>query len=593
MTWAGLFLLAPVSASQAQVNAGPELFAVSAALDRPAVSYFGEAAEGGRITLTAMNGFFDSGAFAAHGASPAPEEEALFIPKRYESLQVRSGGKGRGAAGGSARWHLWTEVAGELEVTAYLTVPAAEVGAVWNVTCYGHSYPVRSRASDGKATQGWKLRIPVGTGRHTVALAPADAGAAAATKIHRIELGGAVAESAKLLRARWRPAAVHTGYSSSTCDSSSVWVFESKSLNGASCYAPINTPFGYFGTTFDASRKAPRGINFSMWAAGKGKEAPPVTSMPHLLATGNPDAEFSGFGHEGSGVKLRGWDCLDWNPTSVIQALRIERRGPYDFYYGYFYHQPQQRWILHAAGARPPRRPNAPPEFSRVTAFTEVPGPPDRQRTGDVERQVARRGWFLDSEGEWHVADVHSCKDKEAASSRRIGSRSGEEGWHLSLMGGMEIVDGPQELALKAPAPVTLPEYLQPEKSKQLFKLPVRFTEHSIEEVKRTSVRVRYAISDLGPEAAARATLYYGTKDCLTFVRRGLHATERKGASAEFYTADRTWDHQTTSEPTEDGLHSFQLHDLEPNTQYFHRALVTHGNGKSWSFETGTFTTRS
>ncbi len=88
----------------------------------------------------------------------------------------------------------------------------------------------------------------------------------------------------------------------------------------------MTTRFGYFAGLFNGERKASGGINFSMWAASAHSEkAPALSDMPHLIATGNSLAEFSGFGHEGSGVKIRNWSPLAHQPDSIIQALRVEQ----------------------------------------------------------------------------------------------------------------------------------------------------------------------------------------------------------------------------------------------------------------------------
>ncbi|MFT5735090.1 MAG: hypothetical protein ACJA2W_001092 [Planctomycetota bacterium] len=602
-----LAVFAPVAAPAAQVgstepeaaSARPVQFAAGTEAGGAPITYFGEEARDGRLTLTAWNGFFDSRSFVARGARPAPDAEKPLIAKHFDYLQP-------GKAPGPARWHVWTEAAGTLEVAVYLDVPQSDAqsdaqldaqldaqsdaGAQWRVECDEQQQRFTAQVSDGSAPQSVRLRFTVAPGKHTIALGPADSAAAAGTKVLRVELTGKAAHRAKLLRVRWRPAAAHTSYSSTTCEKSTMWVFESRSLTGASSYSPINTPFGYFGTTFDPSREKPRGFNFSMWATGKGKAVPALTDMPHLIATGHPLADFSGFGHEGSGVKLRGWDCLDWDPDSVVQALRMERRGDRDYFFGYFYHEPKEQWMLYAAGARPPRRKNAPLEFSRVTAFCEVPGPPDRQRSGDVERRIARRGWFHGAGGQWHPADVHSCKDEQSSSARRVGPA--EDGWHVSIAGGMEIIDAPGTQALPKPhaAAQHLPEYLRADKVDQLFSVPVQFESHSVLDLGRTSATVQYDLQGLGKDASAM--LYFGTVDCLTFVARELHGTEKKGASADFYTGERTWAQRTESVPIENGAHGFQLKDLEPDTAYYYRAFVTHQDGKSWSYDSGTFKTR-
>ncbi len=74
-----------------------------------------------------------------------------------------------------------------------------------------------------------------------------------------------------------------------------MWIFESRSACDYSSYSPITTAFGYYGATFNKDRRAAGKMNFSMWAASKNaKTIPPLDQMPHILATGNPDAEFSG-----------------------------------------------------------------------------------------------------------------------------------------------------------------------------------------------------------------------------------------------------------------------------------------------------------
>jgi hypothetical protein len=63
-------------------------------------------------------------------------------------------------------------------------------------------------------------------------------------------------------------------------------------------YAPITTPFGYYGPTWLADGTVNAGFNFSLWSYGRGQEEPPIEQLSHLLAIGNRDATFGGFGHE-------------------------------------------------------------------------------------------------------------------------------------------------------------------------------------------------------------------------------------------------------------------------------------------------------
>jgi len=70
-----------------------------------------------------------------------------------------------------------------------------------------------------------------------------------------------------------------------------------------------------------------------MWS----KADAPLEQQAHLLALGSPELKSSGFGHEGTGVKPRGWSPLEKiKPKEVVQCLRVKRGEKYNTYYGYF-----------------------------------------------------------------------------------------------------------------------------------------------------------------------------------------------------------------------------------------------------------------
>ena len=74
--------------------------------------------------------------------------------------------------------------------------------------------------------------------------------------ITRITLSGSAIKGAVLPRARWRPAAIHSGLSSSTLGKaqSRLWIMEVRPVFGEKdFYSPITTPFGYFGSTLNAA----------------------------------------------------------------------------------------------------------------------------------------------------------------------------------------------------------------------------------------------------------------------------------------------------------------------------------------------------
>ena len=570
-----LVLLLIVQASRIVCGQTPEYFRAGDGREGAATGYFAQPADGGKLVLDANNGFFDPGDFVAVGQRDAASWDREFIGKHFDALQV-------GAADASARWHVWIAEPGTLLLETHFAITDEDAGSVWEMR-------IGEQRQSFVAGTGQRLTFQIEVaGKVTVSLRKSDSKRTPKARLLSVTLSGPAIKKAKLLRVRWRPSAVHAAFQASTCDEATIWVFETKSLNPASSYSPLTTPFGYFGTTFGEGRN-PRGFNFSMWAAkASDQNAPPLNTMPHLIATGNPNADFSGFGHEGSGVKLRGWDCLNWNPGSVVQALRIDPNGGNPIYYGYFFDEPNERWVLYAAGIKPRNRRAGLSGFDSVGSFCEVPGPPQVQRTGDVERTIARRGWLYGTDQQWHRVDTISTRDKQTSSARSVAV--GDDGWLLSHAGGIELVDVPQQAKLRRTETQATPKYLEAETVDQLFELPVEFGEHEVGEITSHSGEVRYHLERLGEDAMA--TLHYGPVDCLTFVSRSLHATENKGASRTFYTDDRTWAFKTLPQPAVSGVNRFRLTGLNPDSDYYFRVFVTHKTGKSWAYESGQFRTR-
>lgn len=89
----------------------------------------------------------------------------------------------------------------------------------------------------------------------------------------------------------------------------------------------------------------------------------------------------------------------------------------------------------------------------------------------------------------------------------------------------------------------------------------------------------------------AVATLYYGPVDCLTFVKRDLHGTEKKGLSREMLADGRTWASATKAQSAKDGQNLFSLSELQPDQKYFYRIFISNMDGKSWDYESGHFRT--
>lgn len=544
----------------------------------------GQAATNGKLILNASNGFFDSGVCRAAGESPQPraaDDESLIAPNFAYLGDWKK-------TDGSLRWHLWIQQPGQVRFAVRMRVSKAQAGSTIQVSFAGEQRTVRTSAAAESTTQPWELEFDVKQpGEQTLQLTATQIAAAGDVgQLFEIIAYGPAIENGKLLRARWRPAAVHGSYSSSSCPESRTWVMATRSTTTTDSYSPITTPFGYFGTSFDSNQRSTGGFNFSMWAAGKKGDAPPLQQMPHLLAAGSPAAEFSGFGHEGSGVKLRNWTAMPDRPQTVIQALRVENDGDYHTYYGYFWDDPSQHWKLYAVGRKwsggKPIRNLAP------GSFCEVPGPPQVERTGDLPREVARRGWRLDERREWHPLDQFHGSKKGGAPLNKSWSLT-STGEFAMTTGGMRYYPPVTTVQLKqTPA---LPEYLRPEATQQLFQLPARFALPEVVSASSSDATINLRLEAAGRDATV--TLYYGEVDCLTFAPRELHATERNSAISQAGQSDeRTWSHRSQPQAAADGDNLIRITGLSPGKTYYYRALVTNAQGQIWMFDSHSLQTK-
>lgn len=575
-------LAATAPKGDGQLRTVPALF--KAGVNEQGQEYFfnGQPAHNGKLILTASNGFFDNGTCRAEGASSLPKvgDEDLIKPNFAFLHQWKS-------TTGTIRWHVWIPQPGKLRLNVNMRIEKSAAGSEVTVSVAGQSRGVRTTQSTPDLPQPWNLVFDVAkAGKHTITISANNIAnpKLGVGELHTIDVFGPAINNAQLLRARWRPAAVHGSYSCSKVKQSQMWVMTTRSLCDFTSYSPITTPFGYFGTSFDADRRSNGNFNFSMWAAGSGGKVPPIRQMPHLLAAGASEAEFSGFGHEGSGVKLRGWTPMPDRPEVVVQALRVESDGEYDTYSGYFWDHPDKRWKLYAVG----RKWNKGKAKEHLTpgSFCEIPGPPHVQRSGDLVREVRRRGWHYGDDNQWHAMDTFHFKAKKPANKFWLTTTDGE---FAMGTGGMRYYSAPNPS--QPTQSTTLPEFLTPAATKQLRRLPADFGETKPTEVSETQAQINIAMIRAG--ANAHAEVFYGEDDCLTFAKRKLHGTERNSAVSKSTQADnRSWQSNTAIKPIKDGSNQIRLTDLKPDTTYHYRVLVTNDEGKVWSFQTQTFRTK-
>lgn len=565
-----------------QLRSAPKLF--SGGVDDQGREYYltGQPAQNSKLILTASNGFFDHGTCRASGESSLPKtgDEALIKPN-FAKLDHWNSSQG------TIRWHLWLAKPGVVRFNVNMRVAKESAGSRVNVAFAGESRKVTTTESSPGKPQTWNLKFEAAeSGEHTLTLSAIEIAKPklGVGELLTIDVYGPAIKGAQLLRARWRPAAVHGGYSCSTVKQSRMWVMTTRSTCDFGSYSPITTPFGYYGTSFESDRRTKGGFNFSMWAARSGRRVPPLEEMPHLLAAGSPEADFSGFGHEGSGVKLRGWTPMLDRPEVCVQALRVESDGSYDTYHGYFWNHPTKQWKLYAVGRK--WNGGKAKEHLSPGSFCEIPGPPQVQRTGDLVREVRRRGWHYGEDGKWHAMDTFNCKSKGPANKFWRTTNDGE--FSMST-GGMRFFPfkQPSKLGTKN----ALPEFLSAEATKQLFRLPADIGEIETTERGNTGATISFSMNRTG--ANARAEIYYGESDCLTFAKRKLHGTERNSVVSQSTQANnRSWSHSLQIGSLHEGTNHATLTGLKPKTNYFYRVLVTNDEGQVWAFKSKMFRTR-
>ena len=397
--------------------------------------------------------------------------------------------------------------------------------------------------------------------------------ASSAVSTRGLILTGDAMDGASLLRTRWRPAAAHAKFSSSTLAAGArVWIMEMDAAPGnASFYSPMTTPFGYFGPSW-TKEGIPTGMNFSMWSFGRGKEEPPLEQLSHLLAVGHPSARFDGFGHEGTGVKLRGWNPFEqWQGQRCVLALRMERGTTYDTYSGYLFDETSLTWKLFCSG----RKYIAPKQGQRRKqaranrmphpgSFVEVPGPPHRQRTGHIVREMRYRGFLLDEQRNPHTLDRISGRNKTPVGNQGRGIT--DDGRFRLWMGGMEQFEESHAQTLTKHYDASTLEWMKPEKLAALYTWPTTIT---VKSALRKNGVVHVTCHAKGMGKATSVRLYAGAKDSLTL-------------------ADR-WDHVIQIPDLPNGDACIQIN--APTTARFARILVENENGKFWSMQTAPITT--
>ncbi len=507
---------------------------------RPDIRHLGQRTADNRLLLTPNNGFFPRLGLAASGAGSKAEADKLNGGKSFAHVAGWDQGE-------AMEWGVWIYKPAEARATVKLDNLAPGDRFVLHI--------------DERPASELNTVIRLAEGFHTIRLEKTSPGASKARfRVIELSVDGAA------LRKRWRPAAAHTRFSSSEAVGGiRLWVMEMDAAPGElGFYSPITTPFGYYGPTWKADGTVNSGFNFSLWSYGRGKREPPIEQLSHLIAVGHPEAKFSGFGHEGTGVKIRGWEPLKGRQGQrQAIALRVEPGPKYDTYYSWFYATDEKRWRLFGAG----RKFNKckPLKSLWVGSFVEVPGPPQRQRTGPYPRRMRYRGWVMDAEWRWSRLDRMSNgnvnkqtglthTDRGLTADGRFYLQTG--GWEFRKPTGRAHVEAPGNAG-------PLPEFMRPEALEPLLGMSCA-VEKVIARRSGVGVDLGFNVRNLGN--GARVTVHHGASEGLTF-------------------ADR-WEHEIQVVDPKEGANKVAITVASPGKPFRARILLENHEGKFWSDET-------
>ena len=509
-----------------------------------------------KLYLTANESFFPYLGLVASGEGRTADIQNLNSGKSFAYIE-------KWGTGDAAEWIWHTAYPGRIDVRVWMSAPRG--GSTFSLMSGGqHERFSIPPSPSPKRVHSFSFQIQEAGLQHLRLTCDT---ATANTRLHWIELSGDSIKDAGVLRKRWRPAAAHTRLSSSRATQPiRMWVMEMDAVPGElGFYAPITTPFGYYGPTWKADGTVNASFNFSLWSYGRNQSQPPIEHLSHLLAVGNRNAVFGGFDHEGTGVKIRKWDPLAGHQGQrQVFALRVVSSKMYDTFYSYFYLEDEDQWRLFGIGNKYNK--GKPLKSLWSGSFVEVPGPPHIQRTGIYTREMRYRGWVMQEDGQWYQIDQMSSGDIDRETQLTHTARGEtDDGRFFLRTGGLGFYKPSGQSVIRASfrRPEPLPAFLTPRHIQTLQSCP---SEVSLLGAIKTSdtLTLRYKIRGIGKEP--RLKLFWGNMNALTF-------------------ADR-WQHSLILPEPHEGENSVTLDDDFRSYTPFLRILLINDDGQFWSHQT-------
>ena len=401
-------------------------------------------------------------------------------------------------------------------------------------------------------------------------------------EIEKLVLTGTAINEASVWQRRWRPAAIHGSFISQNDVNTEITVYEVTVLSHElDSYQVMTTEFGYIGAPNERNSQGLNGLNFSLWSYDADEPEPPHNELSHLIAVGGAGNGFGRYGHEGTGVKPRGFDPFDNSPVYTFTIASRKQPGTiYNTYWCYYFDTVSSEWKLYASGKKL-NESGGLNYLNTSGGFLEAVGPPDIARTGHRTRSVEYRGWRMQNDNSWNVIDeLNPAYNSATSLSYKEWTQNSTGDKFIFKIGGF-LDSGPDPGIIQLSNPSALPFYLQGNYIDQLYEAPANFNTLSPSMISSDEVELKFNIQNLGTNPEIQ--IFYGTEYGLT---EGIH---------ENYVIDTVWQEQqdVPLSSISNGVLSVPLTNLIPNTEYFYRLRVKNDEGITWLFDTESFVTEA
>ena len=399
-------------------------------------------------------------------------------------------------------------------------------------------------------------------------------------EINKLILSGSALDSeSSVWKRRWRPLAIHGKFFSDDDTNTEISVVEVNILSkDYDSYQTMTTEFGYIGSPIEEWFSSLTGLNFSLWSYSANETAPPHYELSHLISVGGEGAYFGKYGHEGTGVKPRGFDPFEGkNASKFIVAVRKKPGTIHNIFWCYFFDTNSQSWKFFGSGKK--FNNNGDIEYLKFTGgFLEVVGSPDNSRTGHRKRSIEYRGWRMKNDKSWNVFNKleSSFTNTDLSFKEWKQNQSGNK-FIYSMGGFQETGPNPGDIVLTNPSDI--PFYLKGEYLEQLYVMPADFYTIIPEVISSTKAIIKFKINNLGTNPEIK--LFYGEEYGLT---EGI-TEDRK--------IDETWEIEKNVPLNlimQDTL-NITLDNLNPNSNYYYRLRIKNDEGITWSYDADTIST--